>query len=187
MDRSHLLTALHGLFTAAVVLLILANGFAPYVGLKFEYSLAMFSDLRTDAGNHLFLPTLPLFANGDYYVVEDLVTPGGDALPSGTLLRDLLRRTGHPAGGPKTDQEVRPVHGDLIRYHLARFRAAGVPAAFRLRHADSGAALAVGADTAPEEWRSYSVLLGYPLVRHSYAEIHATVAQHFLSSRGTLR
>src|SRR5437868_5369388 len=120
MDCPRWLTALHVLFTAAFVVIVLANGLAPYVGLKWEYSLAMFSGLRTDAGNHLFMPCLPLFRHGDYYVVEDLTTPGGEALPSAVLLRDLLRRTGHPAGAPEDGRPVRPVHRDLIRYHLAR-------------------------------------------------------------------
>jgi hypothetical protein len=176
MDRPRWLTALHVLFTAGLVFVVLANGLAPYVGLKWEYSLAMFSGLRTDAGNHLFMPCLPLFAHGDYYVVEELTTPGGEALPSAVLLRDLLRRTGHPAGA---SADVRPVHRDLIRYHLARFRAVGVHATFRLRHADRGDVLTLAADTAPEAWLNYSVTLTYPLVRHSYAEIHEALAGHF--------
>ena len=42
----------------ALPVLVLLNGFVPYVGLKTENSFAMFSNLRTEGGksNHLFIP-----------------------------------------------------------------------------------------------------------------------------------
>ena len=43
---------------AALPVLVLLNGFLPYIGLKTENSFAMFSNLRTEGGrtNHLFIP-----------------------------------------------------------------------------------------------------------------------------------
>jgi hypothetical protein len=55
-----------------VPVLVLCNGFAPYVGLKTRNSFAMFSNLRTEGGNsnHLFIPiSLQVF---DFQ--KDLVT-----------------------------------------------------------------------------------------------------------------
>jgi hypothetical protein len=46
------------------VLLLVGNGFCPYLGLKTESSFAMFSNLRTEGGtnNHLFMPNHQLFS-----------------------------------------------------------------------------------------------------------------------------
>lgn len=53
---------------AIIVVLDLAylmNGFSPYLGLKYFYSQAMYSNLQTDStgSNHLFLPHIGLFQN----------------------------------------------------------------------------------------------------------------------------
>ncbi|GAA3167214.1 hypothetical protein [Nonomuraea roseoviolacea] len=42
--------------TTCLVLLYLVNGLAPYLGLKFDFSMAMFSNLRPDRRSHFFLP-----------------------------------------------------------------------------------------------------------------------------------
>jgi hypothetical protein len=99
----------------------------------------------------------------------------------------LLGRIGHPAGKPQASRTPLPVHRDLVCFHLKRFHEAGVPAVIRLRHADNDSVLTIAADSAPEEWRNFGVWLAYPLVRHSYAEIHQTLAAHFDSQRAHSR
>ncbi|MEM9019457.1 MAG: hypothetical protein AAGC44_02740 [Planctomycetota bacterium] len=49
----------------AFPLLLLLNGLSPYLGLKTHHAMAMFSNLRTEAGisNHLFLPSSIRLAN----------------------------------------------------------------------------------------------------------------------------
>ena len=74
----------HPVFVVAIALLV-ANGMAPYLGLKTESSFTMFSNLQTEAGywNHAFIPeAVRVFTYQDQLVT---VTASGD--PS------LLRRS----------------------------------------------------------------------------------------------
>ena len=59
-------TARPGLLWVALVLVAL-NSASPYVGLKTESNVAMYSNMRTEGGmnNHLFMPVLPLFGFQD--------------------------------------------------------------------------------------------------------------------------
>ena len=62
------------------ILILTINGFAPYLGLKFNYSFAMLSNLRVDDArwNHLFVPKgLRISEHDDFiHVVHSEVHPG---------------------------------------------------------------------------------------------------------------
>lgn len=106
-----------------ILLVVLLNGFSPYLGLKTEMSFSMFSNLRTEAGvsNHLFFPVL---SRGNGYQ-DDLVTVlDGSAPWIGTASRKeqripffKLRRLASRSPAPNTWIEYK--HGGetvLVQY-----------------------------------------------------------------------
>ena len=81
----------HRWVLVAAALVMFGNGFAPYVGMKFNYSFSMWSNLRVDVErwNHLLVP--PLFGRMElapvYVKVEDVeVRPRASVLLSPTPL-----------------------------------------------------------------------------------------------------
>jgi hypothetical protein len=58
---------------ALVLVCYLANGLAPYVGVKTEFSMAMFSNLRCKGWNHLVFPARWRVFDGAHYIVVDRV------------------------------------------------------------------------------------------------------------------
>lgn len=170
----------HYIFSAVVVLVVMANAVAPYVGLKWEYSLTMFSSMKTDCSNHLVFPSENVFGNYEYYFVEKMELENGAKPVHAELLLDLLETVGHPVATEVVwdpSDESRPVHGDMIRYHLFLFRNEGVSASFTVVDAHSGATSVMSTNDAPSP-SDYSLWSAYPMVLHNYTEIHDVVRQY---------
>ncbi|NUW33938.1 hypothetical protein HTZ77_21245 [Nonomuraea sp. SMC257] len=64
--------------TSCLVLLYLVNCLAPYLGLKFDFSMAMFSNLRPDRRSHFFLPMPRHGLMPRYFEISGLGGPGTD-------------------------------------------------------------------------------------------------------------
>ncbi|MEV0201036.1 hypothetical protein [Nonomuraea sp. NPDC050691] len=64
--------------TACLVALYLVNGLAPYLGLKFDFSMAMFSNLRPDRRNHFLLPIPRTGLMPRYFEISGLGGSGTD-------------------------------------------------------------------------------------------------------------
>ena len=155
--------------SSVILLLFVMNGAAPYVGLKFEYSNAMFSNLEVDGSNHFFLPSIELFEPSKYYFVHQLDIRSDTPPTHALLLLRLLEKLEHPIAGATEVEEERPVHQDLIRYHMAMFRQEQVGASFTLEDHDTGGLFVVSTDDAPEEWFRYTLLMTYPSVLLNYS------------------
>ena len=84
-----------GLLWIALVLVVL-NSASPYVGLKTESNVAMYSNMRTEGGvnNHLFMPVVPLFGFQDDLV--EVVDANHE---------EILKMKTHPARYGFVDQE----------------------------------------------------------------------------------
>lgn len=167
------LIVVHAVATVALLVLLLFNIATPYLGLKWEYSLTMFSNLKTDVSNHLLFPRQTGPGDLEYYLVERLEVDAQPIPRHAEALRRLLERAGHPC--VTAGVETKPVHGDLIRYHLARFRDEGVRARIVLLHARTGQRLELDSGAVGPEWLRYSLWSRYPMVLHSYREIHDVV------------
>lgn len=165
---------LQTLVTALLTCLLIANFLSPYLGVKWEYSFCMFSDLALDCSNHLFMPQGNCLGRRQYFMVTDLQTT--DRVPlHARLLNKLLEAAGHPAAGAIDAKTCRPVHRDLLCYHLALFRAEGIDAKLTCIDSATGEVYSLAALTAPEEWLNYSVFMEWPLVRSGYEPIHAAL------------
>ena len=83
-------TKRENVYLGIFVVLYTLNCAAPYLGIKFYYSQAMFSGLAKDARNHYFIPRLPLFRNDDYLDVVS-INIGGEVPEHLSLQLDSFR------------------------------------------------------------------------------------------------
>ena len=166
----------HKCLTAAFCLVLLINAASPFIGLKWEFSFSMFSGLKTDGSNHFFFPSYHLFDNYEYWIVEKLELGEAEYDEHTAIFCELLTRSGQPAmTSALSDQEqspTRPIHGNIIRYHLSRFQDRGVDVNLSLASFGGQEKVDLSARDAPPEWTSFSYHIQYPIVIHNYSLIH---------------
>ena len=102
-----------------VLALYAANGLGPYLGLKTEFSMAMFSNLRCRGWNHLLLPGSRLTNRARYVVIDSI-----DGLPTAEEIGgDEAAVLAHAVLSRPADFEYRPY---FLFEALARICAAAV-------------------------------------------------------------
>lgn len=156
MTATH--TALLLLFTA----LVTANGLSPYLGLKWEYSMSMYSNMEYDCSNHLFLSGIQV-ANPEFYAVEAFEIAAETSDPFRKLLTEL-----HSAGDESTGESHDLISADLVSYHAARLHRRGISFRFTLKEFGSGELIEISSDELPKRWQRYDLLLRYPQIRGNY-------------------
>ncbi len=170
------------LLTAVFGCLLIINAASPYIGLKWEYSLNMYSDLDTDGGNHFFLPATDYFGMADdYYIVERIECDEVIQTESLQLFKRLLHFAQHPAAmnrGEKSGAECRPVNGNVVRHQLVQLQQAGESAVFYLRHHRTGERFFVDSATTGPVWTEPTIWNQYPILLHSYKEIHQVMKEY---------
>ncbi len=101
-----------GLLAAIVVLDAgyILNCLGPYLHLKYEFSQAMFSMLEPGGENHVVMPSLNLFDNANYVLVDSVRSEGAppDELRELSTFLAATRATGTR------------VHLGFLKYHLSR-------------------------------------------------------------------
>ncbi len=106
----------------------LLNCAAPYVGLKYEFSQVMFSQLESTGRNHLFLGSLPLLFGNAVYLHVDSVKSNVATDRHGAALERFLAAV---------RENGQAVHLEFLAYHFDRLcqKSAGQPiaAAYSIR------------------------------------------------------
>lgn len=119
------------IFLVVLDLLYILNCLAPYLGLKFENSQAMYSQLDARAHNHLVLSALARAGDDDYVRdVELEVPPQLEGQIAG--LRWFLRAA---------NQSHRLLHLQFLDHHFARLCAFDPSASVELRYTTRGGAV----------------------------------------------
>lgn len=120
------------IFVVVLDVLYVVNCLSPFLGLKFENSQAMYSQLDARARNHLVLPPLPVF--GEPVYVRDVAIDLPPALEDEGAALQWFTRWANENG--------RSLHLPFFDYHFARLCDASSGARIRLRYtAESGAAV----------------------------------------------
>ena len=167
---------IHYFMTTVFCLVILVNAASPFIGLKWEFSFNMFSGLKTDGSNHYLLPSYHLFDNYEYWIVNELEIQTLEYDEHAVMLCELLTATGQPAmasSSPEEDQRsLRPIHGNVIRYHLSKFQENGIDVHMSLESIDGLTLVDLSSRDAPSQWTSFSYHIQYPVVMHNYSIIH---------------
>ena len=147
----------------------------------------MFSGLKTDGSNHFFLPSYHLFDNYEYWIVNDMEMQADEYDEQAIMFRELLVETGQPAMVSAASDEVRPtvrpLHGNVIRYHLARFQEKGADVNLSLESCDGQIRHDLSARDAPPQWTSFSYLVQYPVAKHNYSLIHRILGRYHERAR----
>lgn len=117
-------------FVALLDVAYVVNCLSPFLGLKYENSQAMYSQLDARAGNHLVLPRLADLGGDAYVTGIDLTLPA-ELEDDAAALRWFLRSAA---------EEKRSVHLPFLAYHLDRLCAVADGAPIGLDYAAVGAA-----------------------------------------------
>jgi hypothetical protein len=181
--------------TIGIVLAVLGNAMSPYVGLKWEHSMAMFSNMRTDATNHYFLPRLMWFDNDKYVIVDRITIDRQELSPQSRMFLRLLDVTGQPAmsfrrapGDPTACSDQVAINLNVVKYHLHELRERRVPALIILRDVRDGTQTEVDVLRCDDRWVSFTYFNQYPILQGeaSYSTIHNLLRDHHHSQRELL-
>ncbi len=89
-------------------LLYIINCLSPYLGIKYQFSQAMYSYLGYHGENHLFFPRLDIFKNDEYVNIKDLEVSGVET----QYKKDFVDFVNW------TQSYERSVHLDFLQYHF---------------------------------------------------------------------
>lgn len=172
--------------TAFFVAAVLLNGLCPFLGIKWEYSMSMFSNLNYETSNHYFMPSAKVMKGHQYYYVKSL-TLDDDAPASALRLKELLERIGHfessASNVHKRPELKAPVSKNLLCYHIAKLKHAGSTFAISFQDEDSfllaksSPPTELSHSNCPQEWSRYDYFSRYPPIKGDYSTITTMIRE----------